>query len=90
MTVLRLDGVAKHIQRHLVRVVASKTAVPKLYNFLIREMVADREKMGGRHARLLLPILICWGHKTFVALLVDLVVVVNGHPGCVVCDLFLM
>lgn len=90
MTVLRLDGVAKHIQRHLVRVVARKTAVPELYNFLIREMVADREKMGGGHARLLLPILICWGHKTFVALLVDLVVVVNGHPGCFVCNLFLM
>lgn len=90
MTVLRLYGVTKHIQRHLVLVVARKTAVPKLYNFLIREMIGDREEMGGGHARLLLPILTRWGHKTLIALLVDLVFVVNGHSRCVVCGQFLI
>ncbi len=60
--------------------------------YLIYYLIFERYRAwdGGGHARLLLPILICWGHKTFVALLVDLVVVVNGHPGCFVCDLFLV
>lgn len=90
MTVFGLYGVTKHIQRYLVFVVTRKTAVPKLYNFLIREIISDWEKMGGRNTSLLLSILTRRGHKTFIALLVDFIVLKISHSRCVVCGWFLM